>query len=102
MTAVETYIETLTNLVYDQIEKHLDGKNDAEIIDEHFTQRLKKKKFENFQVYYSKTLKQLHNINFQEFKQKYSLQFIDKDFTQLLEKNKHEIASLIHTDKLAD
>ncbi|MHB8260990.1 MAG: hypothetical protein ACYDCN_11295 [Bacteroidia bacterium] len=103
MTAIiEPYIDKLTNNVYIQITDYLKDKTDEKLIVEHFTNRLKKKQFANFQVYYFKTLNNPDALDFSEFKQKYSLQGIDVKFINHLQQNKLAILKLISDNKLSE
>lgn len=101
-----SYIDYLINRIIDKIESDLNGKSATFLFNEHFRKRIDEEKntrnqFIEFQKYYFATLKNIDEIDFKVFKQRYSLQGVNRAFLESLNESKIEIKNLIESDKLA-
>lgn len=97
--AIQPYLEKLSELVYDKIEKYfIQNKDDYKLVGEHFTNRVyqpkdTRKHFEKFQEFYFRTLKK-ENLSLKEFRERYSILGLSKSDIKIFESKKNNIISL--------
>ncbi len=104
---INSYINQLTDTVLLKINNDLKGQTANTLFKKHFTERIVNEKnnrnqFDNFQIYYFKTLGKIDEIDFKVFKQRYSLQGVDSNYLKGLNNDRKDIQSIIDADKLSE
>lgn len=104
---MNSYTDRHIERVRQQISSDINNKTVDNVVRTFLAFHLADKNSSSFQDYYFLTLTNENYFLasptfFQEFKQKYSLQGIDSGYLGRLESDKHNILSLLRTNKLAD
>lgn len=107
MNNLEKYNDQLSNICFERINEKLSGKTAECLFRENFENRINSEKttrkhFIEFQKYYFKLMDNPEEIQFNIFKQKYSLQGVTSEYLDNLNIKKREIIELIKEDNLAD